>query len=217
VWQTGGQRAVLAAKGGHNGEPHNNNDVGSFVLRIGEATYLCDPGAGLYSREYFTSKRYENIFANSYGHSVPRISGALQSTGAEFRGLVSVPAPKQARIELTGAYQAQGLNEAVRVFTVQEDGALAMDTRYAFEGAGLDVEEAFVTWLDVETDGATARLRSGSGVLEIRAAAGEFAAERLEEACKANHKSGVLTRITLLQPAAPEIQNRYTFVYRPAE
>ncbi len=217
VWQTGGQRAVLAAKGGHNGEPHNNNDVGSFVLRIGEATYLCDPGAGLYSREYFSSKRYENIFANSYGHSVPRISGALQSTGAEFRGLVSVPAPKQARIELTGAYQAQGLNEAVRVFTVQEDGALAMDTRYAFEGAGLDVEEAFVTWLDVETDGATARLRSGSGVLEIRAAAGEFAAERLEEACKANHKSGVLTRITLLQPAAPEIQNRYTFVYLPAE
>jgi len=217
VWQTGGGRAVLAAKAGHNAEPHNNNDVGSFVLRIGGATYLCDPGAGLYSREYFSSKRYENIFANSYGHSVPRIGRALQPSGGEYRGELSLPGPRQARIELTKAYKVEGLQEAVRVFSIQEGGALVMETRYAFEGAGFDVEEAFVTWLDVETNDSTARIRSGEGVLEIRAASGVFAAERLEEACKANRKSEVLTRLTLVQPAAAEIRNRYAFVYIPAK
>lgn len=217
VWSAGDRRAVLAAKGGHNGEPHNHNDVGSYVLRFGETTYLCDPGSGLYSRDYFSSKRYDNVFVNSYGHSVPRLGGALQATGAKFRGTVDVPAPKQAHIDLTGAYQVEGLTKAERLFSVQEDGTLAMDTRYTFEDPGLDAEEVFMTWLEVETDGPSARVRSKDGVLEIRAASGEFATESLEEACKANRKSGVLTRLTLTQPAASEIQNRYTFSFSPAE
>ncbi|MEA3365916.1 MAG: heparinase II/III family protein, partial [Candidatus Hydrogenedentes bacterium] len=212
-----GKRVVLAAKAGHNAEPHNNNDVGSFVLRIGNATYLCDPGAGLYSREYFSSKRYENIFANSYGHSVPRIGGALQPPGAQYRGELSLPEPKTARIDLTKAYSVEGLKEAIRLLTLQQDGTLVMETQYAFDGAGLEVEEAFITWLDVETDGATARLISSEGVVEIHADGGVFAAERLEEACKANRKSDVLTRITLTHAAAPEIHNRYTFAHIAAE
>jgi hypothetical protein len=191
--------------------------VGSYVLRFGETTYLCDPGSGLYSRDYFSSKRYDNVFVNSYGHSVPRLGGALQATGAKFRGTVDVPAPKQAHIDLTGAYQVEGLTKAERLFSVQEDGTLDMDTRYTFEDPGLDAEEVFMTWLEVETDGPSARVRSKDGVLEIRAASGEFATESLEEACKANRKSGVLTRLTLTQPAASEIQNRYTFSFSPAE
>lgn len=212
-----GKRVVLAAKAGHNAEPHNNNDVGSFVLRIGNTTYLCDPGAGLYSREYFSSKRYENIFANSYGHSVPRIKGALQPTGANYRGTLELPEPKTARIDLSNAYNVEGLKQALRTFTLREDGTLVMDTQYAFDGAGLEVEEAFMTWLDVECDGSVARVVSKEGILEIHAESGEFAAERLEEACKANRKSDVLTRITLTHAAAPEIQNRYTLAHIPAE
>lgn len=212
-----GRRVVLAAKAGHNAEPHNNNDVGSFVLRIGNTTYLCDPGAGLYSREYFSSKRYENIFANSYGHSVPRIGGALQPTGANYRGTLEIAEPKTARIDLSNAYNVEALKQALRTFTLREDGTLVMDTQYAFDGAGLEVEEAFMTWLDVECDGSTARVVSKEGILEIHAESGEFAAERLEEACKANRKGDVLTRIALTHAAAPEIHNRYTLAHIPAE
>ncbi|MDX9974413.1 MAG: hypothetical protein RBU21_15615, partial [FCB group bacterium] len=43
-----GVRTVLAAKGGNNAEPHTQNDIGSFILRVGGHTYLCDPGGGLY-------------------------------------------------------------------------------------------------------------------------------------------------------------------------
>ena len=80
------QARCLVAKAGNNAEQHNHNDVGSFVLRVGGTTFLCDPGAGLYNAAYFSSKRYENIFAASYGHSVPRIGGQQQLPGASTGG-----------------------------------------------------------------------------------------------------------------------------------
>ena len=49
-------------------------------------------------------------------------------------------------------------------------------------------------------EGPVARVVGEDGELEIRAEAGTFAAERLEEACKANKKKGVLTRLTVTLP-----------------
>jgi catalase len=44
----------LAAKAGHNGEPHNHNDVGSFhIFKNGKMT-LADIGCGEYDRDYYT-------------------------------------------------------------------------------------------------------------------------------------------------------------------
>ena len=36
----------MACKGGHNGEPHNHNDVGSFLYLLGGDMLLTDLGAG---------------------------------------------------------------------------------------------------------------------------------------------------------------------------
>ena len=73
----GGAPVVLAAKAGHNAENHNQNDVGSFVLHVDGESLIREPGRGLYSRDYFSPRRYENVFANSFGHSVPRVGGQL--------------------------------------------------------------------------------------------------------------------------------------------
>ncbi len=215
VGSASGKRIVFAVKAGHNAEPHNNNDVGSFILRVGGATYLCDPGAGMYSKDYFSGKRYENVFANSYGHSVPRIGGQLQSTGAEYRGTLEKTSDNTLVITIAGAYKLPELKKASRTFTLQPDGILVLDSEYAFDGGGLEVEEAFITWLDVEVDGAKARVRSPEGVVTIQADQGEFRAERLEEACKANHKDQVLTRITLTKPASASTKSHFSFTYQP--
>lgn len=216
VGSADGARIVLAAKAGHNNEPHNQNDVGSFILRAGGTTYLCDPGGGLYSRDYFGPKRYENVFANSYGHSVPRIGGKLQQAGAQFRGTMERLADNAVRIDMAGAYGIPELKRAARTLTLQPDGAVAMDAEYAFEGAGLEVEEALVTWLPVEVEGSVARITSPEGALTIRAAAGTFAVERLQEASRANAVNDkTLSRITLALPPAPELRARYTFTYIP--
>ena len=206
---------VLVAKAGHNAEPHNNNDVGSFILRIGGVTYLCDPGKGLYSRDYFGPKRYENVFANSYGHSVPRIGGRLQKAGSEYAGVLEKQGEKAFRIALEKAYPIPNLTKAERTLALHDDGSLQMTADYAFKDGGLEVEEAFITWLDVEVEEGAARIRSAEGTLEIRADEGVFGVERLEEACKANHKEGVLSRITLAAPPSSKIHRRYSIVFRP--
>jgi hypothetical protein len=213
VGEAQGTRLVLAAKAGHNGEPHNNNDVGSFILRIGGVTYLCDPGGGLYSKDYFSGKRYENIFANSFGHSVPRIHGELQATGAEHAGALTKEGPSRFRIRFEGAYRIPQLQKAERQFTLSKEGAVTMTARYRFSEA-MPVEEAFLSWLPVEVEGSIARIRSAEGVLELEANAGRFQAERLEQACKENSKKRMLTRVTLHCDSATQIDRLYTMRYR---
>ncbi|WP_269524553.1 heparinase II/III domain-containing protein [Coraliomargarita parva] len=68
----------VAIKGGHNGETHNHNDVGGFVLALKGRSPIIDPGRDIYSK--FDS--YETVdLKGSQGHSVPRIAGKNQRSG----------------------------------------------------------------------------------------------------------------------------------------
>lgn len=79
-----GVAVAFSAKGGHNGEPHNHNDVGQFILHVGGDHLLADPGAGLYSSDSFGERRYELLHNSSEGHSVPSVNGRLQRAGRSF-------------------------------------------------------------------------------------------------------------------------------------
>jgi hypothetical protein len=208
---------VLTIKAGHNAEPHNNNDVGSFILRIGETTFLCDPGGGLYNKAYFSKDRYKNVFANSYGHSVPRIAGQLQKEGKEYAGTLEQAGDKALRVRFERAYGVAELKKAERNVTLEADGTVTMDAAYEFEGDnGRAVEEAFITWRPVMVHEGIARISGTDGILDIRVNEGIFETERLEEACRANHKKETLTRITVHYPTAQKTAARYTFVWHPA-
>ena len=211
---SGGHTLIIAIKAGDNDEPHNQNDVGSFIVAVDGMVFLCDPGAGLYSKDYFSAKRYENIFCNSYGHSVPRIAGMLQATGGQARGILEKTSGKSVRIQFESAYPETGLSRATRDIAVS-NGSMVLEDQFLFEKSGAEVEEAFVTWLPVETDGAAARLHSESGILEIRADRGVFAAERLEDASRENHKPEVLSRITLRYPPEAELKTQFQITFHP--
>lgn len=217
VGETAGKRVVLIAKAGHNDEPHNHCDIGSFILRIGNTTYFCDPGSGIYNAAYFSKQRYESVFANSYGHSVPRIGGMLQSLGEQFRGSVAKTAGKAFRIELAGAYDVPGLTSASRTMTLLPDGSVTMSVAYAFETPGVSVEEAFVTWLDASADKNEVRVVSPEGVLTLRAEEGHFHVESMDVKGKANSGDGrPLSRITLTRVADTALRGAYTFSFQPA-
>jgi hypothetical protein len=79
---------AVGAKGGHNAEHHNHNDVGSFAVYRGGTAFLCDPGAPVYSARTFSEKRYESVYVNSFGHSVPVIEGQGQGFGRQFAGTI---------------------------------------------------------------------------------------------------------------------------------
>jgi hypothetical protein len=210
---------VLAIKAGHNAENHNQNDIGSFLVHVDGENLLTDPGPGLCSRFYFGPQRYENIFANSYGHSVPRIGGQLQGVGREFAGqLVGVETAgphKRVQIEFARAYPAPNLTSLRRQATLaaagEEAGTVWLEDAFSFSGQPAEVEEAFVTWGEVEVAGGTALIRGErhSLRLTIEAPAGAaFRLERLEEDSKANLKPEVLKRLTVALPPAAEIVTR---------
>lgn len=79
-WFTLRDREIFfAIKGGNNDEPHNHNDLGSFILAVNGEVILTDLGAGQYTAGYFGKERYTYVHTRSYYHSVPLINGVEQS------------------------------------------------------------------------------------------------------------------------------------------
>jgi len=149
-WTARGERMAFAAKGGHNGEPHNHNDLGSFVLHIGGETLLCDLGSGEYTKGYFGAERYSYLCNGSQGHSVPIVEGCLQGTGAAFRArTVRVDREADAHVfavDLTNAYDVTNLASLVREFVVHRgEAALEVADRYDFRAEPAGVTGRFVT------------------------------------------------------------------------
>jgi hypothetical protein len=200
---------VLMAKAGHNAENHNQNDVGSFILHVGGETLLCDPGRGLYSRDYFGPRRYENVFNNSYGHSVPRIGEQLQAQGRQYAGqLLATTLDDQTKrvvLELARAYPDDNLAQLRRELTLAVDtGEVVISDQYEFKQTAETVEEAFMTWCEVDVAGASAIVRGAAGNtvrMTIEEPVGAtFVVERLEAACQANLKTHVLKRVSFVIP-----------------
>lgn len=109
----------LIAKGGHNDEPHNHNDVGSFVLAVRGEPVLVDAGTGVYDRYSFGPHRYRAWFTRSAFHSVPEIDGHEQAPGAGFGARDVVLDGTVLALDLAGAYPAEaGIESLRRVFTV---------------------------------------------------------------------------------------------------
>ena len=198
-----GQPLVFAIKAGHNQEHHNQNDVGSFLVHVAGESLLVDPGRGLYNRFYFGPNRYQNIFANSYGHSVPRIAGQLQAFGPQYQGRLLAAdigqADKSVSIEFARAYPVEGLKTLTRSVRFTSPDTLVLQDEFAFEGQALEVEEALATYANVQVNGNCAQIdgQAYSLYLTIEEPTGaSFTVESLDEACRANAKAGVLKRLT---------------------
>lgn len=74
----------LAAKGGHNDECHNHNDVGSFIVYKNGTRFLVDAGNMVYTKETFSANRYGVWTNRSMYHNVPIIGGKEQKYGEEY-------------------------------------------------------------------------------------------------------------------------------------
>ncbi len=203
---------TVGAKAGHNDEMHNHNDVGSFVVHRGGAFFLTDAGAPVYSARTFSPRRYESVFCNSLGHSVPVVAGRPQSEGARYAGTIAVEGlhgdgPKTARIDMTAAYDVASLKRLERTITLAPDGRdMQLADDFAFEEPAA-VEEAFMTELPAEAvdNGRAVVIRSerdGSARLTAEGAdagAPGFAVAELAEESRLESRTGApLRRITFV-------------------
>lgn len=145
-----GKLFSFAAKGGHNDEPHNHNDIGHFIWIEDGVRWFEDLGAGLYTKQYFGEERYSILCNSSAGHSVPIINGCFQSEGAQFSSQVlevDLSENKDRfKLELSAAYEIPDLLKLERLFELDKrDGKLSITDAYEFQEQGSSITERFVT------------------------------------------------------------------------
>ncbi len=203
---------TVAAKAGHNGVSHNHNDIGSFVVHRGRTFFLCDPGRPIYSGRTFSDRRYESIFCNSIGHSVPVIDGRPQQPGQEFGGSLEAeglngPGDKTIRIEMAGAYDVPALKRLTRLVTLSHGGRqVRIADAFAFAGEPPAIEEAFLTACPAEVcdNGVGVTIRSeadGAVRLGCERTTGKFRVEELTEESAESAAGEQLRRITFTPEA----------------
>jgi hypothetical protein len=134
-------RMGVALKGGHNDEHHNHNDVGSFVVVVGDRPVLLDPGAETYTARTFSAKRYDSKLLNSFGHPVPIVAGKLQKEGKESRGKVLrtefTDASDTLEFDIRSPYAVPELKSLVRTFVYSREkaGSLTVTDKVQFKSA----------------------------------------------------------------------------------
>lgn len=75
----------LAAKGGHNAESHNHNDVGNFIVYHDGSPVIIDVGVETYTAKTFGKDRYSIWTMQSAYHNLPTINGVMQKDGREYQ------------------------------------------------------------------------------------------------------------------------------------
>lgn len=168
---------AFSAKGGHNEEPHNHNDVGSFVLHAGGESLLAELGAGVYTRDYFGDKRYTFIQNSSRGHSLPVIDGGEQQSGLDAAARLLYKELRSDRLvlklDVTAAYPVPHLEQAVREldWSFEEEqgiGRLLLHDSFRFTRTPERLEEAFISLFEPALLPGKAVWQGQRGVLELQ-------------------------------------------------
>ncbi len=153
----------FAAKGGHNAEHHNHNDIGHFIFAKGGKHILCDLGCGVYTKYYFGAHRYECLEPSSRSHSVPIIDGELQRQGKEYRSRGFKYENGVVSLDISAAYGIFDSDERIdRSFELLEKGVILTD-RFSFNKKRA-VTERIVTRIEPDLSSRGEILLDGASV-----------------------------------------------------
>lgn len=141
-----GKGFFLASQGGHNGESHNHNDVGNYIVYFNSSPLIIDAGAQTYDAKTFGPERYTLWQNNSMYHNVPYINGYMQEpyvksytderTEAKFRATEvksnNSPATTQFSLETKEAYpSAAGINFWKRTHTLFRKNKIVIEENFS--------------------------------------------------------------------------------------
>ncbi len=166
---------VLATKGGHNDEMHNQNDVGTFIVHWQGESLIADLGAGRYTKDYFGEKRYAYFVNSSLGHAVPVPNGQLQREGRAYAAhLIEQKANAQEStlvLDLKDAYLAaadlQSLHRRVTLHRTAPHGWVEVVDDFQFSDGPAPFESALITLHPVQSGEDNVRILGASGELRV--------------------------------------------------
>ncbi len=140
----------FAAKGGHNGEGHNHNDVGSFILFYNGEPVLVDVGVGTYTRETFSSDRYKIWTMQSGYHNLPIINGCMQMAGKQYKAQNSKFSVSKDRVvfstDIAKAYSEHAkVKKWQRTYTLQRNKSFNIQENFYLEENCNNIQLVFMT------------------------------------------------------------------------
>lgn len=159
----------FAAKGGHNNEQHNHNDVGSFILFYNGNPVLIDAGVGTYTRETFSKDRYTIWTMQSDYHNVPLINGVAQRQGRNFAARnSSFTATKndvQFSTNISGAYPKDAqVKSWKRTYQLERNKKFVINDTYQLMARTSATRLHFLTTLPSQQPKAGELVLQGNGV-----------------------------------------------------
>lgn len=185
----------LAAKGGHNAESHNHNDVGSYIVAVDGVPVIVDAGVGTYTRQTFSGERYTIWTMQSSYHNLPEIDGYQQGAGRAFAAsdcAASLDASAASlQLDISRAYPEQaGVRSWRRTSTLDRDaGIVRIADAWDLDRAAADLRWSVLVagTVDTESDGvivlrgdhADVRLRFDAGLFTVSVEAIELRDARL--------------------------------------
>lgn len=173
----------FCAKGGHNGEPHNHNDIGQFMLSFDGEAFVTDLGSGEYNADYFGAGRYLYDCNGSQGHSVPIVDGNFQAEGEQHAAVVLEAVPGESfdvlRLDLTAAYECPGLKTLTRslIWNKVDLPILELRDEYQFSFLPQKLVERIVTKIEPFAVRPGELILTGKGKRSLKI---HFDAEKLE-------------------------------------
>ena len=147
----------VAAKGGHNAESHNHNDVGNFVVYIDGKPVLVDAGVEAYTRKTFGPNRYEIWTMQSAYHSLPTVNGVMQDPGRTFAAKNAVYTADEDAAELTldiaDAYpEAAGMVSWMRTVRLNRGQEVVVTDTYELKAVTGDLYLSLLTPCEAALD-----------------------------------------------------------------
>ena len=140
---------VMAIKGNHNGESHNHNDVGHFVVMLNGEPGIIDLGTEDYTAQTFGPRRYELWCTRANGHNMPMFDGIEQTAGGKYAAknvsFMDDGALATFRADIAGAYPAEtGLTSLVRTATFDRNAVSAVIEDVIVRGKPTKVLELYL-------------------------------------------------------------------------
>lgn len=148
----------FAAKGGHNAESHNHNDLGTCVLYFNGNPCLVDIGRETYTAKTFSSQRYEIWTMQSGYHQLPKINGVDQMQGREYVATNSTFKADDKKAvfstDISKAYPAEAnVNKWVRSYALERGKKFIINDTYELSEISGETSLNFVSSCKVTESG----------------------------------------------------------------
>lgn len=144
----------VASHGGNNGESHNHNDIGDFMVYANGYPVIIDVGSGTYTARTFGKDRYKLWFNTSPYHNLPTINGKEQGSSGQFMATdVKYNQDKNIStlsMNIAKAYPTEaGVKNWVRKVKMDKAKGIEVDDSYELSAAN-SLTQSFMSVCDID-------------------------------------------------------------------